>query len=120
MILSSGVGITAWGFPPFPPRNAGSRPVCPTANRLGSLAQQRGGEALTLENTEKATGRQPGETGNGQEGSLDGCDRGRWIQARLATWLPNLFFVEHMQESESGTSSGHEYAGGSDDAVMAA
>ena len=44
-------------------RNAGSRPVCPTANRLGSLAQQRGGEAVTLENTEKATGRQPGETG---------------------------------------------------------
>ena len=60
---TTGVGITTWGFPPFPPRNAGSRPVCPTANRLGSLAQQRGGKAVTLENTEKATGRQPGETG---------------------------------------------------------
>ena len=98
---------------------SGSNPDRPTANRLGSLAQQRGGKAVTLENTEKATGRQPGETGNGQEGSLDGCDRGRWIQARLATWLPNLFFVDHMQEGESGSSSGHEYAGGSADAVIA-
>lgn len=48
IVRSSGVGITTWGFPPFPPRNAGSRPVCPTANRLGSLAQQRGGKAVTL------------------------------------------------------------------------
>lgn len=41
----------------------GSNPGQPTANRLGSLAQQRGGEALTLEKREKATGWQPGETG---------------------------------------------------------
>jgi hypothetical protein len=98
----------------------GSIPVRSTANRLGSLAQQRGGEAVTLENTEKATGRHLGETREGQEGSLDGCDRGRWIQARLATWLPNLFSADHMYEGASGTSGDHESAGGSDDAVMAA
>ena len=32
----------------------------------------------------------------------------------------SLFFADHMERGESGASGGHEYAGGSDDAVMAA
>ena len=36
------------------PLFSGSNPDQPTANRLGSLAHQRGGKALTLENREKA------------------------------------------------------------------
>jgi len=89
-VRSSGVGITTWDLPPVYPRNAGSRPVCPTANRLGSLvgnwksllipqrprnsrdAQSASGKAVTLENTEKATGRQPGETGK-ETGNWQRC-----------------------------------------------
>lgn len=44
----------------------GSNPGQPTANLPGLLAHQQEGEAVTLEKTEKARGRQPGETGNGQ------------------------------------------------------
>jgi ERCC4-type nuclease len=52
-----------WLDVPFT-QSPGSTPGLSTANRLDSLVHQRGGKAVTLENTEKARGRQPGETGN--------------------------------------------------------
>lgn len=94
---SSGVGITTWDIPPNP-RNADSRPVCPTANRLGSLvgnwksllipqrprnsrdAQSASGKAVTLENTEKATGRQPGETGDWAAVWMRHTRMSRWMR----------------------------------------